>query len=105
MLQVLAMQRAFDTLSEWIEWLFSTWWGVSLYGASCIATYVLGGWDAIDRWVYMSGAALVVLLIGSGRRDSKAMHTKLDDIDDRPELQRLEELTEREIDERRDAAC
>ena len=95
------MQRAFDTLSEWIEWLFSTWWGVTGYALVSGGIYALTGWDGLDRWIYVTGAAILVLLIGSGRRDSKAMHTKLDDIDDRPELHRIEELTEREIDERR----
>ncbi len=95
------MQRGFDCLSEWIEWALSTWWGVSLYVAACVAVYIAGSWDGVDRWTFITGTFILVLLIGSGRRDSKATHAKLDDIDDRDDLNRIEELTEKEIEERR----
>lgn len=90
------MQHLFDRLSERIEWLLSTWWGVSAYLVGCVASYAVAGWDGLDRWVYLSGAALLVVLIGSGRRDSKAMHAKLDD------LNRLEERSESEIEAKRE---
>lgn len=96
------MQHLFDCLSERIEWLLSTWWGVSAYLVGCVASYAVAGWDGLDRWVYLSGAALLVVLIGSGRRDSKAMHAKLDDIDDRDDLNRLEERSESEIEAKRE---
>ncbi len=95
------LQRGFDCLSERIEWVLSTWWGVSLYVAACLASYVLGAWDGVDRWTFLTGTLILVLLIGSGRRDSKATHIKLDDIDERDDLNRIEELTEDEIVEKR----
>ncbi len=95
------MQRGFDRLSERIEWALSTWWGVSLYVAACIASYAAGAWDGLDRWTFTTGTLILVLLIGGGRRDSKATHAKLDDIDDRDDLNRIEELSEVEIEERR----
>lgn len=92
------MQNSFDCFSERIEYLFSTWWGVGLYIAVCIGCYILWGWDGLDRWVYMSGAATVILLIGAGRRDSKAAHAKLDSLTDGTALDRLEERREDEIE-------
>lgn len=86
--------RACDTVEHW----FSTWWGVGAYALLCVVAYQLWGWDGLDRWVYMSGAATVILLIGSGRRDSKATHVKLDSMTDGTALDRLEERREDEIE-------
>lgn len=95
------IQRWFDTGSDWIEHLLSTWYGVAGYGAICIACYAWSGWDALDRWVYMSGAGVVILLIGAGRRDSKATHAKLDALTPGHDLNRLEERREDEIERAR----
>lgn len=95
------MQRAFDTLSDWIEWFLARWWGVLLYICAIAPCYYLWGWDGVDRYVYMSGGLLVILLVGAGRRDSKATHAKLDDIDERDDMTRVEELSEEEIERRR----
>lgn len=95
------MQHMFDCLSEWIEHAFSTWWGVGLYAVLSAVAYVLAGWDGLDRFVYMTGALIVILLIGSGRRDSKAAQAKLDTLTEGAELDRLEELSEAEIEARR----
>ncbi len=95
------MQRGFDCFSERIEWGLSRWWGVALYVSACIASYVVGAWEGLDRWTFATGTLILVLLIGSGRRNSKATHVKLDDIDERDDLNRIEELTEDEIEEKR----
>jgi len=95
------VQHLFDCLSERIEHLLSTWWGVAAYAAACLACYIWAGWDGVDRWVYLSGAAVLILLIGSGRRDSKATHAKLDDVTEGQELDRLEERSEAEIEAER----
>ena len=96
------MQHAFDTLSEWIEWFMATWWGASAYFACCVLVALGYGWDGLDRITYLTGALILVLLIGSGRRDSKATHAKLDCITDRDDLNHIEERTEQEIEARRD---
>lgn len=94
-------QRVFDRLSERAEWFLSTWWGALAYIVACASAYLIWGWDGVDRAVYVSGGLILVLLIGSGRRDSKAVHAKLDDIDERDDMTRVEELSEQEIEERR----
>lgn len=91
-------QRAFDSLSDWIEWFLARWWGASLYLFGAI---VWCSWDGADRYVTMTGAVILVLLVGGGRRDSKATHAKLDDIDDRDDMTRIEESSEEEIEARR----
>lgn len=84
-------------LCDWLEYALSRWWGTSLYLASMVVA-LHWGWDPLDRWIYISNAALVVLLIGNARRSDKAMHRKLDDIDPREDHNRLEERDEREIE-------
>jgi len=95
------IQRAFDTMSSGIEWFFSRWWGVVLYCLLCVVFYLLWDWDGIDRFIYTSGVLLVVLLIGGARRSNIAMHIKLDDIDERDDLNRIEELSEEELERKR----
>jgi len=84
------LQRPFMCLCDRLEYVLSRWWGASSYVLSLFATYRLWGWDGIDRWIYISGVLLVVLLIGNSRRSDRAMHIKLDEIDPRPEHNRLE---------------
>lgn len=95
------IQKAFDRFSGGLEWFLSRWWGVLLYCLTCLGFYWLWDWDGIDRFIYTSGVLLVVLLIGGARRSNIAMHTKLDDIDERDDLNRIEDLSEEEIEERR----
>lgn len=95
------MQCAFDTLSEWIEWFLSRWWGAGLYLLLTALSFVPWGWDGPDRWVTQTNSAILVLLVGGARRSMKAVHVKLDDIDPRDDLNRIEELTEDEIEARR----
>lgn len=95
------MQHRFNRLSEQVERALSAWWGVGLYGAACVGWYIAAGWDGVDRWVYMTGAAIVILLIGSGRRDAKATHAKLDALTPGNDLDRVEEQCEDDIEARR----
>ena len=37
-------------------------------------------WDGIDRYIYISNAIIVVLLLNAGKRDSVAAQSKLDDL-------------------------
>lgn len=92
------MQHAFDCLSERIEWLLSRWWGAGAYFALWIAAYAGWLWDGLDRFVYVTGGAILVLLIGCGRRDSKAAQAKLDTLTPGHALDRLEERDERAIE-------
>ena len=56
----------------------------------------MGGWDAMDRYIYITNGILVVLLLNAGRRDSLATHSKLDDLV--PEQDKgIEKKTEVEI--------
>lgn len=91
-------QRAFDCASERLEHALSTWLGVLVYLALCGLTFALWGWDGIDRFVYLTGAIIIVLLIGAGRRDSKAAQAKLDALTPDDTLNRLEERQERDIE-------
>lgn len=72
--------------------------------------FVVGSWRSVDIAniaISYFTAALLLLTVGSARRSEKAMHVKLDAIihaldkaDD--EIARVEELTEAEIEERRE---
>ena len=94
-------QVPFDWLSEKVEWFLSRWWGGAIYFISWVVSFWFGGWDWMDRWVYITGGIILILLVGGARRSSKAMHVKLDDIDEREDLNRIEELTEEEIERKR----
>jgi low affinity Fe/Cu permease len=96
------IQRGFDRFSGGLEWVLSRWWGVLAYCLICGLFYWLWDWDGIDRFIYTSGVLLVVLLVGGARRSNLAMHAKLDDIDDRDDLNRIEELSEEEIERKRE---
>ena len=50
-----------------------------MYIALMIAFYQIS-WDAIDRYIYITNAIIVVLLLNTTRRDSLATHKKLDDL-------------------------
>lgn len=91
------IQRAFMTLCDRLEYTLSRWWGTSAYIVS-MAFALYWGWDPLDRWIYISNAVLVVLLIGNARRSDKAMHRKLDNVDPREDHNRLEEQDEQEIE-------
>lgn len=95
------IQKDFDVISGGVEWFLSRWWGVALYLVACVLSFVAWGWDGLDRVVYTSGTVFLVLLIGGARRSSKAMHVKLDDIDERDDLNRIEDLCEEEIERKR----
>lgn len=97
------MQRAFDCLSERVEHLLSTWWGVAAYFGLMTLCGLVWGWDGIDRAIYVTGGMILVLLIGCGRRDAKAIHAKLDRITPGHDLDRIEERAEREIEQARQA--
>lgn len=94
-------QRIFDRLSERGEWLLASWWGAGAYLSVAALSAVLWGWDGLDRFIFLSGALVLVMLVGSGRRDSKAVHAKLDRATPGEDMNRIEELTEREIEELR----
>jgi low affinity Fe/Cu permease len=93
-------------MGDWIEkicakpiafWIFSV-------------LFIIGSWKSIDIAnisISYFTAALLLLTVGSARRSEKAMHVKLDAIihaldkaDD--EIAQVEELTEAEIEERRE---
>jgi len=62
--------------------------------------------DLANYGISVFTAALLVLTIGAARRDRKAVHVKLDDLEDAieeadSENVRLEERTEKEIEEAR----
>jgi low affinity Fe/Cu permease len=97
----MTFQQAFDRFSGALEWFLSRWWGVLIYVLVCGLFYWLWDWDGIDRFIYTSGVLLVVLLIGGARRSNIAMHIKLDDIDERDDLNRIEELSEDELERKR----
>lgn len=94
-------QTAFDRVSESVEWVLSTWWGASAYLGTAALCYLPWGWDGPDRFLTMTGGVILVLLVGGGRRSMKAVHAKLDDIDEREDMTRVEELSEAEIERRR----
>ena len=50
-------------------------------------------WDALDRYIYVTNAIIVVLLVNTTRRDSLATHRKLDDLvpDEDKELEKKPE--------------
>jgi len=95
------MQCAYDYLCERIEWFLSRWWGGGLYLALACLCAVVWAWDGPDRYLTNTGGAILILMVGLNRRSSMATHVKLDDIDDRDDLNRIEELTEDEIESRR----
>lgn len=83
-----------------LEYGLSRWWGSLAYASSMLLVPWVG-WDTIDRWIYMTNALLMVLLIGNARRSDKAMHIKLDEIDPREDHNALEACDEPEM--RRDS--
>lgn len=85
-------------ISEWTEWFLSKSYGIVTYLFISSLTYAFGGWDWLDRWVYMSSALLVILLIEQGRRSDTAMHAKLDVISGDRVQNKLEKLSEEEIE-------
>lgn len=96
-------QKAFDTLSEKSERFLSLWWGVLLYFVGIGFCGYLWGWDGSDRYIYVTSAALFILLIGSNRRSAKAEQAKLDKITPDDSLNKVEEREEKEIDKLREA--
>lgn len=92
------MQSLFDKLSERLEHFLSSWWGVAIVSLLCLITYYLWGWDGIDRFIYIAGFFVVILLIGGARRNAKATHVKLDAITPGHLLDRLEEEEEKKIE-------
>lgn len=97
------MQHAFDRLSEATEWLLSRWWGAGGYFALWLLAYAGWLWDGLDRFVYVTGGAILVLLVGTSRRDSKAAQAKLDTLTPGHTLDRIEERDERAIEAARQA--
>lgn len=97
----MTVQGCFDWLSEHLERVLSTWWGALLYFAILSFAALPWGWDGLDRAIYISGAIVIILLIGCGRRDNKAIHAKLDVLTPDDTLNRLEERSEAEIEEAR----
>lgn len=91
------MQHAFIRLCDRVEWFFSRWYGATAYAATMLLAFY--NWEVVDRWVYISNALLVVLLIGNSRRSDKAMHKKLDEVDPKAGHNKIEQLDEREIEE------
>lgn len=89
-------QKAFIRFCDRLEYALSRWWGVAIYCLTLIAAW-LRSWDTLDRWIYISGVLLVVLLIGNARRSDKAMHIKLDEIDPRQDHNKLERRDEPEM--------
>lgn len=94
------MQHAFIRICDRLEYVLSRWWGTALYASTLPLTFLAGGWDGIDRWVYITGVLLVVLLIGNARRSDKATHIKLDEIDPREDHNEIERLDEPEMPSR-----
>lgn len=94
-------QHLFDHASEALEHALSLWPYVAAYTALLGLCAHLWGWDGLDRAFYISGGYILVLLIGTARRDNKALHAKLDSLTDGDALDRLEERSEREIEEMR----
>lgn len=95
------MQRAFDRLSERAEWFVSRWWGFSSIALLVTVLVVRLLWDEVDRFTYLSGYFLLLMLVGLGRREFKALHAKIDTLTEGDRLDRLEERAEREIEEAR----
>lgn len=91
-------QRTFDAASEWAERVLATWRGAGAYAVLAGICGAVWGWNGVDRFIYVTTAVVVVLLIGSGRRDNKAAQAKLDTLTEGHELDRLEEKPEREIE-------
>lgn len=73
------VNKAYIALCDKLEYALSRWWGTGSYAATLAAAWWWFGWDTMDRWVYISNAMLVVMLIGNSRRSDRAMHIKLDD--------------------------
>lgn len=92
------MQRAFERASDGAEWFVSRWWGFAIITALCAWWVVRGQWEPVDRFTFLFGFALLLLLTGAGRRDSKATHGKLDTLTPGHDLDRLEERAECEIE-------
>lgn len=92
-----ALQHGYMRASDGVEYALSRWWGWFAYAATLAASYVWWGWDTIDRWVYISNALLVVLLIRNQRASDRAMHIKLDAIDEVEEHNELEKRDEIEM--------
>lgn len=97
------LQHRFDRLSDRIEHIFSTWWGVTLYVGAACAVYAIWQWDGLDRFFYISGGMLVVLLLGASRRDSIANQVKMDAMTTDNDLDGIEERTEQDIQDIRAA--
>jgi low affinity Fe/Cu permease len=97
----MSIQQKFDCFSGAIEKGLSRWWGVLIYVVLSVVFYFVWDWDGLDRWIYVSSVLLVILLVGGARRSNLAMHAKLDDIDERDDLNRIEELSEEEIERKR----
>ena len=95
------LQAAFDCASDRAERLLASWWGAATYLGLAALCAVRWGWDGPDRFFTLSGGVILVLLLGASRRSSLAVHAKLDDIDERDDMTRVEELSEAEIEERR----
>lgn len=95
---MLNLQHAFDRLSEATERFLASWWGVTLTTALCALCGLLWGWDGIDRAIYIVGFFVVILLIGTSRRDWKAQHAQMEATLEGADLARLEERSEQEIE-------
>jgi low affinity Fe/Cu permease len=96
------MDKLFILVSDHVEEFLSWWIGFSMYTVGMGVAYWLWGWDGIDRYIYVSGALILILVLGSGRRDTKAIHARLDKLTPDDTLNRLEERTEAEIEALRD---
>lgn len=98
------MQRAFDCLSDKIEGWLALWWGALLFILARPFAYHFAGWDGLDRLIYTSDDLVLLLLIGCGRRDTKALLAQNERILKAlgvTGFDRLEEREEREIEEAR----
>ena len=74
------IQESFITFSEFFEYYISRWWAFISYCLLSVFCYIVWGWDGIDRWIYVVGGIVVILVLNDGRRDSAAIHKKLDSI-------------------------
>ena len=97
------IESQFKALSDRAECFLSSWRGFVIYMSVTLFCAGVWGWDGIDRWLYISTTIVVMLLLNQGRRSDHAMHLNLDAIDPVAAHNRMEEATEREIEEARDA--
>ena len=92
------LKSLFSKFSDKLEAYLAHPFGFVLYTVFFILGLVFVGVDATNIVISYVTAGMLFLGLGNARRDRKAVHAKLDDIDPRDEMTRIEEKAEEEIE-------